>query len=135
VRSSRTPPKMLGEQMTPSEEKIMLSLGYAIYEAQETEATLHLAMSFIFGLSVAKSIDHLKKIYEKKTLGQFLYIVRENIGLSKSFDDFMVGYIEQRNFITHNISRTSVFSPYTDEGRQKLMNFLTSFRYDNKKQN
>jgi uncharacterized DUF497 family protein len=88
----------------------MLLLGYLTYEAQETEATLHLCLSVICGLSIAESIDHLKKIYRKKTLGQFLHLVREKIGLEESFDAYMRDYIDQRNFITHNLSRTSMFS-------------------------
>jgi hypothetical protein len=82
---------------------------------------------------VAESIEHLKKIYAKKTLGQFLDLLRAKIGISPEFDEFMTDYIEQRNFITHNISRTTIFSPYTDLGREKLMNFLTSFRFMNRK--
>ncbi|MDP2243547.1 hypothetical protein [Pseudomonas sp.] len=119
--------------MSPSQDDVMLALGYVTYETQETEATLHLVMSLVFGLSVAESIEHLKKIYAKKTLGQFLDLLRAKIGISPEFDEFMTDYIEQRNFITHNISRTTIFSPYTDLGREKLMNLLTSFRFMNRK--
>jgi hypothetical protein len=119
--------------MTPSQDDVMLVLGYVIYETQETEATLHLVMSLVFGLSVAESIEHLKKVYAKKTLGQFLDILRSKIGISEEFDSFMIDYIEQRNFITHNISRTKLFTVYTELGRDKLMGFLMSFRYMNRK--
>ena len=117
----------------PTEEEVILTLGYASFEAQETEATLHLAMSVILKLSIAESIEHLKLIYSKKTLGQLLTLVRKEIGIDPSFDTFITDYIEQRNFIIHNISRCSGFSLFTDDGRQKLMNFLTRFRYINRK--
>ncbi len=45
----------------------------------------------------------------------------------------MDDYINQRNFIIHNISRTSRFSIYTENGRLELADFLTSFRYKNRK--
>lgn len=125
---------MLGLDMSPTkEEDVILLLGYVVFEAQETEATLHLALSVICGLSVAESIDHLQKIYAKKTLGQFLTAVRDKIGLRESFDGFMKEYIDQRNFIVHNLSRCSIFSLYTEDGRSKLTNFLTNFRYTNRK--
>jgi hypothetical protein len=119
--------------MIPSEEDVMLLLGHVVYEAQETESTLHIAFTFFYGLSVAESIEQLKKIYGKKTMGQFLILVRDKIGINQSFDDFMLDYIEQRNFIVHNLSRTTRFSLHTEDGRQKLSNFLTNFRYMNRK--
>ncbi|RJF98205.1 hypothetical protein [Noviherbaspirillum saxi] len=119
--------------MAPSEKDVILILGYAVYEAQETEATLHLAMSVICGLSIAESLEHLQKIYAKKMLGQFLTLIREKIGLAASFDDFMKDYIERRNFIVHNLSRSSVFSLDSEEGRLRLQNFLTNFCYINRK--
>jgi hypothetical protein len=119
--------------MVPTEDELMLLLGRIVYEAQETEATLHLALTLISGLSLAQSIEHLKSIYAKKTLGQFLVLVREKFGVKPSFDAFMKDYIDQRNFITHNLSRTSIFSLYTDEGRTKCVDLLTSFRYTNRK--
>ena len=90
-------------------------------------------MSVICGLSVAQSIEHLQTIYAKKTLGQFLELVRQKIGIKESFDGFMDDYIKQRNFIIHNISRTSRFSIYTKEGRLELAGFLTDFKYKNRK--
>ena len=119
--------------MLASEEDVILLLGYAVFEAQEAEAALHLTLSVVCGLSEAESISHLKKIYEKKTMGQFLRLVRERIGINESFDDFMREYIEQRNFIVHNLSRCSTFSLYTDDGRLKLNHFLTGFRHKNRK--
>lgn len=117
----------------PTEEDVILLLGNVVYEAQETEATIHLLMSVIFGLTEAQSIEHLSKVYAKKTLGQFLVLVREKIGLKESFDEYMEDYIQQRNFIIHNISRTKSFSLYTEQGRRKSTDFLTSFRYKNRK--
>lgn len=114
-------------------DEVMRLLGRAVYEAQETEATLHLTMSVMFGLSPAESIKQLKTVYEKKTMGQFLRLAREKIGLSESFDKIMYETIEQRNFIVHNLSRASVFSIYHEEGREKLTNFLMSFMEQNKK--
>lgn len=128
MKDSSQPPNQ-----APTEEEVILTLGYASFEAQETEATLHLAMSVILKLSIAESIEHLKLIYSKKTLGQLLTLVRKEIGIDPSFDTFITDYIEQRNFIIHNISRCSGFSLFTDDGRQKLMNFLTRFRYINRK--
>lgn len=77
---------------------------------QETEATLHLAMTVAFGLSVAKSVEQLRDLYGKKTLGQFLALVRGKIGLSPSFDEYMKDYVERRNFAIHNFSRGSIFN-------------------------
>lgn len=117
----------------PTETDAFLLLGQVVFEMQETEATLHLAMSVIFGMTIAKSLEHLKAIYEKKTLGQFLALVREKIGINPSLDEYMKDYIERRNFAIHNISRTSIFSIYSTEGRVKLVNFLADLRYRNRK--
>ncbi|MDQ8021565.1 MAG: hypothetical protein REI94_06980 [Moraxellaceae bacterium] len=117
----------------PSEDHVLLLLGHVVFEMQETEATLHLAMTVAFGLSVAKSIEQLRDLYGKKTLGQFLALVREKIGLNPSFDEYMKDYIERRNFAIHNFSRTSIFGIDNDEGREKLAEFLTDLRYRNRK--
>lgn len=117
----------------PSEDDVFLLLGHVVFEMQETEATLHLAMTVAFGLSVAKSVDQLRDLYGKKTLGQFLALVRGKIGLSPSFDEYMKDYIERRNFAIHNFSRGSIFNIYREEGREKLANFLTDLRYRNRK--
>lgn len=116
-------------------DELMSRLGYAVYEAQDTEATLHLSLSVICGLSIAESIEHLKKIYEKKTLGQFLATVRTKIGLKEIFNDYMKDYIERRNFIVHNIFRTSTFNINSDEGRIKFNDFVFDFRQRNRKIN
>ncbi len=116
-----------------SEDDVFLLLGQVVFEMQETEATLHLAMTVAFGISAAKSAEQLKDIYAKKTLGQFLVLMRDRIGLSPSFDEFMRDYIERRNFTIHNFSRTSIFNVYSEEGRVKLANFLTDLRYRNRK--
>ncbi|CAO3429720.1 hypothetical protein [Azospirillum doebereinerae] len=120
---------------SPSETDAFLLLGQVVFEMQETESTLHLSMSVIFGLPIAKSLEHLKKIYEKKTLGQFLALTREKIGVNPSFDKYMKDYIERRNFAIHNISRASDFDVYSSEGRAKFLNFLTDLRYRNRKIN
>jgi hypothetical protein len=117
----------------PSEDDVFLLLGQVVFEMQETEATLHLAMTVAFGISAAKSVEQLKDLYAKKTLGQFLLLMRDRIGLSPSFGDFMKDYIERRNFAIHNFSRTSIFNVYTEEGREKLADFLTDLRYRNRK--
>jgi hypothetical protein len=119
----------------PRESDAFLLLGQVVFEMQETEATLHLAMSIIFGLSIAKSLEHLKKIYEKKTLGQFLALAREKLDINPSFDGYMKDYIDRRNFAIHNISRASDFDVYSSEGRAKFVNFLTDLRYRNRKIN
>lgn len=111
----------------------MLLLGRVVFEMQETEATLHLAMTVAFGIPVAKSVEQLRDLYSRKTLGQFMALVRDKIGLSQTFDDFMKDYIERRNFAIHNFSRTSIFNIYKDEGREKLANFLTDLRFRNRK--
>lgn len=116
-----------------SEDDVLLLLGYVVFEIQETEATLHLAMTVAFGISAAKSVDQLRDLYGKKTLGQFLALVRKKIGLSPSFDEYMKDYIERRNFAIHNFSRGSIFNIYKEEGREKLANFLTDLRYRNRK--
>lgn len=90
-------------------------------------------MTVAFGLSVAKSVDQLRDLYGKKTLGQFLALGREKIGLSPEFDEYMKDYIERRNFAIHNFSRGSIFNIYTEDGREKLANFLTDLRYRNRK--
>jgi len=114
-------------------DELMKLLGYAVYEAQETEATLHLCLSVVHGLSVAESIDHLKKIYQKKTLGQFLQLLRTKIGLKDEFDTFLTDYIDRRNFLVHNLSRTSIYSIHSEEGRTNLENHLFNFRHENRK--
>lgn len=124
---------MLLMMAVPSEDDVLLLFGRVVFEMQETEATLHILMSVGFGLSIAKSIDQLRDLYAKKTLGQFLALVRDKIGLDPSFDEYMKDYIERRNFAIHNFSRTSVFNIYKDEGREKLGNFLTDLRYRNRK--
>ena len=111
----------------------MLALGYAAYEAQETEATVHLALSVIFELSAAESIDKLKAVYARKTLGQFQVLLREKLGLKPEFDRYMKEYIDMRNFITHNLSRTSIFSIDTDDGRKKFFTLVTEFRHRNRR--
>ena len=118
---------------TPSEDDVLLLLGQVVFEMQETEATLHLAMSVAFGLSVAKSIQQLRDLYGKKTLGQFLALIREEIGLNPEFDEYMKDYIERRNFAIHNFSRGSLFNIYKEDGSEKLANFLTDLRYRNRK--
>jgi hypothetical protein len=115
------------------EDEVFLLLGRVVFEMQETEATLHLAMTVAFGIPAAKSVEQLRDLYSKKTLGQFLGLVRDKIGLSDSFDDFMKDYIERRNFAIHNFSRTSIFKIYEEGGREKLTNFLIDLRYRNKR--
>ncbi len=117
----------------PSEDDVLLLLGQVVFEMQETEATLHLGMTVAFGLSAAKSVEQLRDLYGKKTLGQFLALVREKIGLNPSFDEYMKDYVERRNFAIHNFSRTSIFNIYKEDGREKLDNFLTDLRYRNRK--
>ncbi|GAB2793780.1 hypothetical protein GCM10027021_15620 [Dyella kyungheensis] len=119
--------------MPLSEDDVFLLLGRAVYEAQETEANIHVCISIALGLTMAQSIEHLQQIYAKKTLGQFFTIVRERIGVSESFDDFLRDYIGRRNFIVHNLSRTSTFSPYSEGGRAKCLHFLSHFCQMNRK--
>jgi len=111
----------------------MKILGYTVWEAQDTEATIHVSMSVLFGLSEMESVEKLKDVYARKTLGQFLALLRKRIGLSSAFDRFLLDYIEQRNFIVHNLSRTSIFVPYDERGREKLTNLLMAFRQTNRK--
>ena len=120
---------------THSEDDVLLLLGQVVYEMQQTEATLHLAMTVVFALPIAKSVQQLRDLYAKKTLGQFLLLVREKIGLNPEFDEYMKDYIERRNFAIHNFSRGSIFNIYKEEGREKLANFLTDLRYRNRKIN
>jgi hypothetical protein len=117
----------------PSEDDVFLLLGQVVFEMQETEATLHLAMTMLFGIPAAKSGEQLQNLYARKTLGKFLTLMRERIGVSPSFDEYMRDYIERRNFAIHNFSRTSIFNVYAEEGRTKLANFLTDLRYRNRK--
>jgi uncharacterized protein YutE (UPF0331/DUF86 family) len=116
-------------------DELMKSLGHAVYEAQETEATLHLCMSVVLGLSIADSIEHLKKIYQKKTLGQFLQLLRTKVGLKEGFDDSLKSYIDRRNFLVHNLSRASIYSIHSEEGRANLKDHLCNFRLENRKVN
>ena len=121
--------------MNHQTDELMKLLGYAVYEAQETEATLHLCLSIVHGLSIAESIDHLRTIYQKKTLGQFLQLLRTKVGLKDEFDDFLKAYIDRRNFLIHNLSRTSIYSIDSEEGRVNLKNHLSNFRLENRKVN
>lgn len=117
----------------PTEDDVFLLLGQIVFEMQETEATLHLAMTVTMGIPVAKSVEQLRNLYAKKTIGQFLSLIRTKIGLSPAFDKFMNDYVERRNFAIHNFSRGSIFNVYSESGRVKLINFLTDLRYRNRK--
>lgn len=117
----------------PTEDELLLLLGRLVFEMQEAEAEVHLAVTIVLGIPVAKSVENLRDLYAQKTMGQFRNLVRSRIGLAPSFDDFMSDYIERRNFAVHNFSRTSLFNIFTEGGREKLYNFLVDLRCRNRK--
>ncbi len=109
----------------------MSLLGNVVFEMQQTEQVVHLLMSVCFGFSIEKSIEQLKAVYAKKTLGQFQDLLRDQVGLSPAFDELMADFVKRRNFAIHNLTRNTIFRIDTDEGRTKLHGFLEDLRHIN----
>ncbi|HEY4941861.1 MAG TPA: hypothetical protein VII56_10565 [Rhizomicrobium sp.] len=113
--------------MTEEEKGLLTNVGVTLLIVQSTEKLLRFVLQHCLPGSEAVSLEDLERSDEKmrkKTLGQFLGILRERVDLDDQFDAILSTFLDCRNILAHRIEEIPGWNLYTSDGQKAGNNFL-----------
>lgn len=85
----------------PTEEDTLVFIGKLLLLTQDTEHQISWVLRIVFKDGLITAEDFLRK--DKKTLGQLVRTIRENMQVEKSFEGLLIAFVEQRNLFIHEL--------------------------------
>jgi len=121
---------MIDLGIPPEQERSFALIGLALLNAQHTESMIEFTLKYPLIGADGITLDTLKKaegeLY-KKTLGQFLKILRERVDLDPAFDKTLSKFLEARNLLAHHLDAIPGWNLATEDGRKVAATFLGEF--------
>lgn len=106
----------------PSKDETLCHIALLLLMTQDTEHCI----SSLIGIKYPDkkpSWEEIEKL-DKKTLGQLIGILKERVDINDKFIKFLTVFLEGRNKFIHELSRQEGFDLNTEEGRDKIWDFL-----------
>lgn len=103
------------------------NIGAAIIACQMAEKCINLTMQWLFPKEPIRTVEMLERLNEqhrRKTLGQFIYALRERVGLAPEFDMLLGDFLEHRNTLVHDLLRVPEHSLSTPEGFVRMNQYV-----------
>jgi hypothetical protein len=104
-----------------------MNIGAAIIACQTAEKCINLTMQWLFPKEPIRTVEMLERLDEqhrRKTLGQFIYALRERVGLAPEFDTLLGDFLEHRNTLAHDLLRAPGHSFSTPEGFELVNQYV-----------
>jgi hypothetical protein len=118
--------------MTPEQQKVLMHLGAALLTIQGAERTIGFCLRCCLpddaSLSMETYVDAAGAL-QKRTLGQFLAVLRTRVDLDDSFDAVLRDFLERRNQLIHRADDIPGWDIATPAGCDAALQFIdTTFR-------
>ncbi len=104
-------------------------IGLTLIELQGVEKLLRSCVGLVFKDINGCALEDLRNAKNrKKTLGQFLTILRRKSTIDPSFDEVLSNFLSRRNEFVHDLQGNKLFRLSSVGGRQHIRMFLDRLR-------
>jgi hypothetical protein len=109
----------------PSQEEIAAQIGYLLLLTQDAEHSIVTMIGTMYpaGKPTWEEIEKLNK----ETLGKLITKLKERVEMPDAFIGLLEGFLEHRNLFVHRLSEQSWFALPSEEGRDKIWDFIESY--------
>jgi hypothetical protein len=113
----------------PEQERVLALLGMALLTVQHTEFLLQFTLQYTLpgtdGLTL-ETLERSKNELRKKTLGQFLHILKQRIELDDSFESALDQFLDARNILAHRVTEIPGWNMETPDGQRAAQAWLSA---------
>ncbi len=104
-------------------------LGLTLVELQGVEKLVKSCVELVFKDVNGDALTDLRNPKSrKKTLGQFLTLIREKSTIDPTFDQVLANFLERRNVFIHDLLGNKLFSLSSEGGRYHIRLFVERLR-------
>ena len=113
--------------ISPEETAFLAYIGATLLVVQSAEQIFRFILSHVLIGDTPLSLEELEennRTLQKKTLGQFIGILRERSGIAEEFDSALQTFLTNRNMLAHKLNEVPGWDRSTFEGRKAALAFL-----------
>ena len=112
----------------PTEENTLAFIGKLLLLTQDTEHQISWVLRVVFKDGLLTADDFVRK--DKKTLGQLVRTIRENMQVEESFEGLLLAFVEQRNLFVHELRYQKWFNLDSEKNINRVWDALGRYMYN-----